>query len=99
MTIETLKKEIEELENLVSEDMPKEVMYDYLVQAYFKSKDIILLLEESLKTGASDEVQALKEQYTLASVQLDLANTDLQELEQKYKALEAKVHAALITLG
>lgn len=85
--ITKLKKEIEDIEASITEDMSKEEMYDFLVKAYFKAKDIIALLENTTAPDTSAELQDIKEKYNLASTQLSIAEKEIQSMTKMLTAI------------
>lgn len=92
--IEQLKNEIIEIENNIDREASKEELYDVLVKAYYKAKDIIELYDnmelvidpETPKLRDSLDV-CLNEKETLAN-QLEAVKQELIHTEDKLEMIK-----------
>lgn len=79
MMIAKLKSEIEALEQSVDASMSKEAMYDILVKAYYKAKDVIEMCESTAPvTNISEE-------------ELKLVTADLQDADNAIDAMANQI--------
>ena len=76
-----LKDQIEELETQASTTSPddKEALYDLLVVAFFKAKDLITLLEDE---KPSDVSEVLGKEITSLKANLDSLRTDYKDCSE-----------------
>lgn len=99
MMIAKLKSEVEALEQSVDSSMPKEDMYDILVKAYYKDKDIIEMYE-----SASPVTNISEEELKLVTADLQSANTTIENLINQIQVLQeqlshnAEVFASIMSL-
>lgn len=61
MSIDSLKKQIEDIETSISEDATTEELYNSLVKAYYHAKDIIELQDAEILDLTADNI-GFKEQ-------------------------------------
>ena len=84
--IDKLKAEIAELENSVDSTMSKEVMYDVLVQAFFKAKDIIELYKD-VNPVEQDCPEDVSTELAVVKVEMATYVDKVNDLQQRYNAI------------
>ena len=99
MMIAKLKSEIEALEQSVDASMSKEAMYDILVKAYYKAKDVIEMYESTAPVTNISE-----EELKLVTADLQDANNTIINLKNQAHVLQeqlshnAEVFASVMSL-
>ena len=89
-TITKLKQDIQALEDSVDEDTPIEELYNTLVQAFYKAKDLAVALEQAVPIvdDSAEIIDGLK--ATIAT--LEVAN---EIYEKESLDLNTKLHNAI----
>ena len=96
--ITQLMAEIVAIEASIPADASKADLYELLVQAYYKAMDVIELQRSSspiIPEASTVEFQALKADYAITSVQLELCQKELA----KQKVLTIKYVNQLASIG
>ena len=96
--IDKLKAEIAELENSVDSTMSKEVMYDVLVQAFFKAKDIIELYKD-VNPVEQDCPEDVSTELAVVNVELKSAQQSMHEFSNNLTDVQGKLDRALEDLA
>ena len=91
--IAKLKSEIEALEQSVDASMPKEAMYDILVTAYYKAKDVIEMYE-----SAAPVTNISEGKLNLVFAELQDADTQIVTLTRQVDTLQIELVEKIQTL-
>jgi len=95
--IQQLKDEIIEIENNLDEEATKEELYDILVKAYFKAKDIIELYDNS-ETIIDTETPKLKDSLNTCLKEKDNLSNRLVTVNQELAIVKDKINTIKNTL-
>jgi hypothetical protein len=92
--IEQLKKEIKEIEANIPPEASKEELYDVLVQAFFKAKDIIELYDDKdimVDNSSLAEISELEVKMAVLTTTVATLTNDLEKSGSKIYMLERKL--------
>ena len=93
--IQKIKNDIKAIEDSVTSDMDKVVIYDQLIVSYNLHKDLIALYEDSemeLDTSTSEEeIEAMRERLRASDDDVFTARAEIITLEEEKAALEEQV--------
>ena len=85
MMIAKLKSEIEALEESVDSSIAKEDMYDILVMAYYKAKDVIEMYESTAPVTniSEEELKLVKDDLQSANITIITMTNQIQVLQEQ----------------
>jgi hypothetical protein len=85
MMIAKLKSEIEALEESVDSSIAKEDMYDILVKAYYKAKDVIEMYESTAPVTniSEEELKLVKDDLQSANITIITMTNQIQVLQEQ----------------
>jgi len=99
MMIAKLKSEIEALEESVDSSIAKEDMYDILVKAYYKAKDVIEMYESAAPVTniSEDKLNLVFAELQDADNTIDAMANQIQELREQLSH-NTEVFASIMSL-
>jgi hypothetical protein len=99
MMIAKLKSEIEALEESVDSSIAKEDMYDILVKAYYKAKDVIEMYESTAPVTniSEEELKLVKDDLQSANITIITMTNQIQVLQEQLSH-NTEVFASIMSL-